>query len=114
MAGGENKKTSGPPPEFIVFSMPLRHFFLEVTKKCVSLHPESPKKKAPKMQQYTYQTSGTCSVQINFEIDDQGRLHNVQYLGGCDGNLQGIGRLAPQDLVRAAHGRLADLIVMNG
>jgi uncharacterized protein (TIGR03905 family) len=45
------------------------------------------------MKQYTYQTHGTCSVQINFQIDDEGRLHNVQYLGGCDGNLQGIGRL---------------------
>jgi uncharacterized protein (TIGR03905 family) len=45
------------------------------------------------MKQYTYQTHGTCSVQIDFQIDDEGRLHNVQYLGGCDGNLQGIGRL---------------------
>ena len=45
------------------------------------------------MQHHTYQTNGTCSVQIDFDLDDQGRLHNVQYLGGCDGNLQGIGRL---------------------
>ena len=45
------------------------------------------------MKQYTYQTHGTCSVQIDFQIDAEGRLHNVQYLGGCDGNLQGIGRL---------------------
>lgn len=45
------------------------------------------------MQHYTYPTHGTCSVQIDFDIDDQDRIHNVQYLGGCDGNLQGIGRL---------------------
>lgn len=45
------------------------------------------------MKKYSYQTAGTCSVQIDFEIDDEGRLHNVQYYGGCNGNLQGIGRL---------------------
>lgn len=45
------------------------------------------------MKKYSYQTVGTCSVQIDFEIDDEGRLHNVQYYGGCNGNLQGIGRL---------------------
>lgn len=45
------------------------------------------------MKHYTYYTHGTCSVQIDFDVDDENRLHNVQYLGGCDGNLQGIGRL---------------------
>jgi len=42
--------------------------------------------------QFQYKTKGTCSQQINFEIED-GRLKNVQYLGGCNGNLQGIGAL---------------------
>lgn len=45
------------------------------------------------MKHYTYYTHGTCSVQIDFDVDDENRLHNVHYLGGCDGNLQGIGRL---------------------
>ena len=45
------------------------------------------------MKHYTYYTHGICSVQIDFDVDDENRLHNVQYLGGCDGNLQGIGRL---------------------
>lgn len=39
---------------------------------------------------YTYHTSGTCSTQIDFEIDDQGILRDVQFYGGCHGNLQGI------------------------
>ena len=42
--------------------------------------------------QFEYKTKGTCSQRIFFEIED-GKLHNVQYLGGCNGNLQGIGRL---------------------
>lgn len=43
---------------------------------------------------YTYTTSGTCSRQIDFEIDDDGRIRNVKFIGGCHGNTQGVGRLA--------------------
>ena len=39
---------------------------------------------------YTYQTQGTCSSQIDFELDGQGVIQDVQFLGGCHGNLQGI------------------------
>ena len=42
--------------------------------------------------QYSYQTSGTCSREILFEIED-GKLMNVQFIGGCNGNLKGIGSL---------------------
>ena len=41
---------------------------------------------------YEYQTKGTCSSRILFDIED-GKLKNVEYIGGCNGNLQGIGRL---------------------
>lgn len=33
-----------------------------------------------------------CSKQIDFDIVD-GKLHNVKYVRGCDGNLQAVGRL---------------------
>ncbi len=39
-----------------------------------------------------YKTKGVCSQKIDFEIID-GKLHDVKFLGGCNGNLQGIGRL---------------------
>lgn len=42
--------------------------------------------------QYEYKTKGTCSQKIFFEIED-GKLKNVQYLGGCNGNLKGISSL---------------------
>ena len=42
--------------------------------------------------QYEYKTKGTCSQRIIFEIND-GIVENVQFLGGCNGNLQGISRL---------------------
>ena len=35
--------------------------------------------------QFEYKTKGTCSQRIFFEIED-GKVHNVQYLGGCNGN----------------------------
>lgn len=39
---------------------------------------------------YTYYTQGTCSSQIDMEVDDQGILRDVTFYGGCHGNLQGI------------------------
>ncbi|MBR0149073.1 MAG: TIGR03905 family TSCPD domain-containing protein [Lachnospiraceae bacterium] len=42
---------------------------------------------------YTYTPRGVCSRQINFEIDDDGKMHNLKFMGGCDGNLKAIGRL---------------------
>ena len=42
--------------------------------------------------QYTYKTKGTCSQAIIFDVED-GKVSNVQFLGGCNGNLKGIGAL---------------------
>lgn len=41
---------------------------------------------------YTYRTKGTCSQGITFEIVDN-KVHNVQFIGGCSGNTQGVARL---------------------
>ena len=42
---------------------------------------------------YTYNTHGTCSRQITFDLDEEGKVHNVKFLGGCNGSLQGISKL---------------------
>ena len=42
---------------------------------------------------FTYSTKGTCSRQILFDVDENNKLHNVRFIGGCGGNLQGIARL---------------------
>ena len=52
-----------------------------------------------------YKTSGTCSKEIEFEVVD-GKLHGVRYLGGCNGNLQGIGALVEGMEVNEAIKRL--------
>ena len=41
---------------------------------------------------HTYKTHGTCSREIQFEVND-GIVSNVKFVSGCNGNLQGIGAL---------------------
>ena len=41
---------------------------------------------------YTHKNHGTCSLKVDFDIVD-GKLYNVVYTGGCNGNLKAIGRL---------------------
>ncbi len=40
----------------------------------------------------TYKTHGVCCKEINFDIKD-GRLRDVNFVSGCNGNLQGISAL---------------------
>ena len=41
---------------------------------------------------HTYQTTGTCAREINFDIED-GIITNVSFVGGCNGNLKAISKL---------------------
>lgn len=40
----------------------------------------------------TYKTQGTCSTHIELKVED-GVVQEVNFWGGCNGNLQGISRL---------------------
>lgn len=42
--------------------------------------------------QFEYKTKGTCSQKIFIDIED-GKIMNVEFLGGCNGNLKGISSL---------------------
>jgi len=44
------------------------------------------------MTHHNYMTKGTCSRMIEFDLED-GKLHNISFMGGCDGNLKAIGLL---------------------
>lgn len=51
---------------------------------------------------YTYTPRFVCSQEISFSIEN-GKLYQVQFKGGCDGNLKAIGKLLEgQDAVNAA------------
>ena len=41
---------------------------------------------------YSYRTKGVCSAQINFELNGD-VVSNVEFIGGCNGNLKAISKL---------------------
>nr|WP_325298852.1 TIGR03905 family TSCPD domain-containing protein [uncultured Dysosmobacter sp.] len=42
---------------------------------------------------YSFRPQGVCSREMRVEVDDQGVIQDLQVLGGCSGNLQGIAAL---------------------
>ena len=32
-----------------------------------------------------YKTKGVCSMAIQYDIDDEQKVHNVKFIGGCSG-----------------------------
>ena len=44
------------------------------------------------MKHYTYTPKGVCSVQMDFDIEDN-KIYNLKVTGGCNGNLKGIASL---------------------
>ena len=45
------------------------------------------------MKRIQYQTEGTCSQMIEVSADENDVIQDVFFLGGCQGNLQGIASL---------------------
>lgn len=45
------------------------------------------------MKNYTYIPQRVCSKQITFDLDENNKVHNVQFVGGCPGNLPAISKL---------------------
>lgn len=45
------------------------------------------------MKNICYPTQGTCSKFINVSIDDDNKIHDVSFVGGCMGNTCGVSRL---------------------
>jgi uncharacterized protein (TIGR03905 family) len=42
---------------------------------------------------FEYKTKGTCSTKITFDIKD-GKIRQIVFKDGCEGNLNGISKLA--------------------
>jgi uncharacterized protein (TIGR03905 family) len=56
---------------------------------------------------YEYITEGTCSKKIDFDLID-GKVSNVKFTGGCNGNLKAISSLVegltPQEIIAKCEG----------
>ena len=42
---------------------------------------------------YSFRPHGVCSQEMRVDLDEQGRIANLEVLGGCSGNLKGISAL---------------------
>lgn len=60
--------------------------------------------------EYTIKTQGTCSRSITFTKTDDGKITNVSFEGGCNGNLKAISKLVdgmtPQEISSKLLGNL--------
>lgn len=45
------------------------------------------------MKHFEYTPMGVCSVLISFDLDEENKIHNLSFTGGCNGNLKAIGLL---------------------
>lgn len=45
------------------------------------------------MKHITFNTKGTCARVIDFDLDDQNKIRNLVFTGGCNGNLKAISKL---------------------
>ena len=53
----------------------------------------------------TYKPKGTCSVQMDFDVEN-GKIYNLKVLGGCNGNLKGIAALVEGQDVETVKNKL--------
>ena len=51
---------------------------------------------------FQFRTQGVCAKQIDFDLDDSGKVRNIAFWGGCNGNLKAISKLVdgwtPQEI----------------
>lgn len=55
---------------------------------------------------YTFRPQGVCSQEMRVDVDDQGIIRQLEVLGGCSGNLQGIATLVQGMPAKEAISRL--------
>ncbi len=44
------------------------------------------------MKHFDYEPKGVCPMQISFDLDGE-KVHNIQFFGGCNGNLKAISKI---------------------
>jgi len=54
---------------------------------------------------YSYRTRGTCASVINFDINGD-VITNIEFMGGCNGNLKAISKLVDGMTVDEIEGKL--------
>lgn len=65
------------------------------------------------MKHIQYQTQGTCSKLIDVTADENNVIQQVSFLGGCNGNLQGISKLVVGQKIDDVIARLSGICCGN-
>lgn len=65
------------------------------------------------MRHITYNTQGTCSKIINIDVDDDNRIADISFIGGCNGNLKGLCSLVKGMKADEVRNRLAGITCGN-
>ncbi len=63
---------------------------------------------------FTYRTHGTCSRAITFDVDENNKIRNIKFAGGCTGNTQGVARLAEGRDIDEVENILKGVLCRNG
>lgn len=42
---------------------------------------------------YEYEPKGVCPMEISFDIDNEHKVTNIEFFGGCNGNLKAVSKL---------------------
>ncbi|MCR5614831.1 MAG: TIGR03905 family TSCPD domain-containing protein [Saccharofermentans sp.] len=56
---------------------------------------------------YEYAPQGVCANRIDFDIDEQAKITNISFTGGCNGNLKAISKLCDGMTADEIAGKLA-------
>ncbi len=59
------------------------------------------------MKHFDKKTQGVCSQMISFDLDEEKNVHNVSFMGGCNGNLKAISKLVEGKSAEEISGILA-------
>ena len=60
-----------------------------------------------------FKTTGTCSIMINYDVIDN-KVKNVNFVGGCKGNTQGVAKLVDGMDIDEAIAKLEGIDCRNG
>ena len=61
-----------------------------------------------------YKTQGVCATYIEYDIDAEGKVHNVRFTGGCPGNIRAVSALVEGMPVDEVIKRLGGIQCRNG
>lgn len=59
--------------------------------------------------EYRYKPNGVCSSEMIFEIDENEIIQNLKVIGGCNGNLKGLGELIKEMKIKDVIKKLSDI-----